>query len=161
MATTLISNTWPASVVNRKPGSPIVSIAPPSREVEGRPEGLDLLHQRFGEPLAGDEGNAGNVVDRLLRIELGALAAGLVQNVDEMRLHVQKAEFEYGEKAEGTRPNNQDIGFDRFAHLTSRLKSFGGCACLANAEGSGKPKYGVHRVGHNPLPPFDSYTVWG
>ena len=84
--------------------------------MEGRAERLDLLHQRFGEALAGDEGNAGNVVDRLFRIELGALAADLVEDVDQMRLHVQKAQFENGEQSAGTRANDQHIGFDRFAH---------------------------------------------
>jgi hypothetical protein len=88
-------------------------------EMEGRAERLDLLHQLTGEALAGDEGNSGNVVDRLFRIELGALAADLVQDVDQMRLHVQEAQFEDGEQAAGTRTNNQHIGFDRFAHIAS------------------------------------------
>ena len=82
-------------------------------------ERLDLLHQRLGQALAGDEGNAGNVVDRLFRIELGALAADLVEDVDQMRLHVQQAQFEHGKQSAGTRANNQHIGFDRFAHVAS------------------------------------------
>ena len=62
--------------------------------------------------------NAGNVVDRLFRIELGALAADLVEDVDQMRLHVEQAQFEHGEQAAGARANNQHIGFDRFAHVS-------------------------------------------
>src|SRR5439155_1582740 len=49
-------------------------------EVEGRVERLDLLEQRVGDALAGHHGDAGNVVDRLFRIELGALAADLVED---------------------------------------------------------------------------------
>jgi hypothetical protein len=63
-----------------------------------------------------------------------------------MRFHIEQAQFEYGEQSTGTRANNQHIGFDRFAHLkaSSRLNpplgpAPSGCACLANAAGSGKP----------------------
>ena len=117
ITTTLHSNTWPASVLTRKPGSPIFSIVSTiSLRWKVGVERLDLLHQRFGEALAGDERNAGNVVDRLFRIELGALAADLVEDVDQMRLHVEQAQFEHGEQSARTRANNQHIGFDRFAH---------------------------------------------
>ena len=87
--------------------------------MEGRVERLDLLQQRLGETLAGDEGNAGDVVDRLFRIELGALAADLVENVDKMHLHIEQAQFENGKQPAGTCANNQHIGFDRFAHVAS------------------------------------------
>ena len=87
-------------------------------EMEGRVERLDLLQQRIGQALAGDEGDAGNVVDRLFRIELGALAADLVEDVDQMRLHVQEAQFENGEQAARARANDQHVGFDRFAHVS-------------------------------------------
>ena len=117
ITTTLHSNTWPASVLTRKPGSPIFSIVSTiSLRWKVGAERLDLLHQRFGEALAGDEGNAGNVVDRLFRIELGALAADLVEDVDQMRLHVEQAQFEHGEQSARARANDQHIGFDRFAH---------------------------------------------
>ena len=96
----LASNTLPASVVTRNSGSPIFStFSHHLVEVERRPERLDLRHQRFGQALAGDLRDAGNVVDRLLGIELGALAADLVEDVDEMRLDVEQAELEHGEQA--------------------------------------------------------------
>src|SRR5205807_1271580 len=60
--------------------------------------------------------NAGNVVDRLFRIKLGALAAGLVEDVDKVRLDVEQAKLEHGEQADRPRADNQHIGFDRFAH---------------------------------------------
>ena len=81
-------------------------------------ERLDLFEQRLRQAMAGDEGNAWNVVDRFFRIELGALAADLVEDVDQMRLHVQQAQFEDREQAARTRTNNQHIGFDRFAHIS-------------------------------------------
>ena len=87
-------------------------------EMEGRIERLDLLHQRLGQALTGDQRNAGNVVDRLFRIELGALAADLVEDVDEMHLHVEQAQFENGEQSARACTNNQHIGFDRFAHVS-------------------------------------------
>ena len=95
MTTILQSNTVSASVVTRKRGASGV----PSRlqrghhlvEVEGRAERLDLLHQIVDEPHARDDRKAGNVVDRLLRIELGALPADFRQDVDQMRLDVEQA----------------------------------------------------------------------
>src|SRR5215470_13787928 len=91
---TLHSNTLPASVVTRNAGSPIFSI-------------FSTISLRW------------NVVDRFLRIELGALSADLVENVDQVRLHVEEAQFEDGEKSARTSTNNQHIGFDRVAHIAS------------------------------------------
>src|SRR6516165_7666874 len=88
-------------------------------QMEGRVERLDLFHQRVGQSLASHEGNARNVVDRLLRIKFGTLAADLVENVDQMRLHIEQAQLEHGEQAAGPCAYNQHIGFDRFAHIVS------------------------------------------
>ena len=68
-------------------------------EMEGRLERLDLLHQRVGQAMPGDERDAGNVVDRLFRIELGALPADLVEDVDQVGLDVEQPELEYREQA--------------------------------------------------------------
>src|SRR6185295_19183005 len=98
-------------------------------EMEGRTERLDLLHQRVSEALARDVGNAGNVVDRILRIELGALAANLVENVDEVRLHVEQAELEYREQADRAGADNESVGLDRLGIETFDLhRSFPGYA---------------------------------
>ena len=67
-------------------------------EMELGAERLDLLHELVGQLLAGDDGQPGNVVDRLLGIELGALAAGPVENVDDVAFDVDEAELEHGEK---------------------------------------------------------------
>src|SRR4030065_67964 len=50
-------------------------------EMEGRAKRLDLLHQAIGQLLARHLRQSGNVVDRLLGIELGALPAELVADV--------------------------------------------------------------------------------
>ena len=93
ITTTLHSKTWPASVVTRNSRiADLLDLLDHLVEMEGRVERLDLLHQRFGQALPGDVGNAGNVVDRLLRIKLGALAADLVEDVDQMRLDVEQAQ---------------------------------------------------------------------
>ena len=60
----------------------------PLVEVEGGSERLDLVHELVGQLLAGDDGQPGNVVDRLLGIELGALAPGAIENVDDMAFDV-------------------------------------------------------------------------
>ena len=72
-------------------------------EMERGAEGLDLRHQRIGEALACHDRQPGNVVDRFLRIELGALAAGLVENVDDVRLDIDEAEFEHREQPDRAR----------------------------------------------------------
>jgi len=88
-------------------------------EMEGRLEWLDLLHQRIRYALAGDERNSRDVVDRLFRIELGTLAADLVEDVDKMHFHIEQAQFENGKQPARARANDQHVGFDRFAHIVS------------------------------------------
>jgi len=85
-------------------------------EMEGRMKRLDLLHQSLGEPVAGDHRDAGNVVDRLLRIEFGALAADLVEDVDQVRLDVEQAELEHREQPDRPRADDDNVGLDRLAH---------------------------------------------
>ena len=67
---------------------------------------------RFDQLLAGDDGQAGNVVDRLFRIKLGALAARPVQDVDQMAFEIEQTQFEHGEQADGAGADDGDIGFD-------------------------------------------------
>ena len=79
-------------------------------KVKLRPERMDLLHQIVDELLPVDHREARNVVDRLLGIELGALAARFRQNVDQMRLDVEQAEFEHGEQADRPGADDRDVG---------------------------------------------------
>jgi hypothetical protein len=82
--------------------------------MEGRVERLDLLHQSLGQPLAGDFRNSRNVVDRLLGVELGALAAGLVEDVDQVGLHVEQPKLEHREQAHWARADDERVGLDHF-----------------------------------------------
>ena len=78
-------------------------------EVENRTEGLDLLHQLIDEFLGVAHRNGGDVVDRLIGVELGALAAGGRQGVDDMRLDAEQAEFEDLKDAAGARADDDDV----------------------------------------------------
>ena len=75
--------------------------------------------QIVDEALRRDLGEAGNVVDRLLRIKLGALAAGLRQDVDQVALDVEQPEFEHGEQARRPGADDDDVGLDALAHRLS------------------------------------------
>jgi hypothetical protein len=46
-----------------------------------------------------------------------ALAADLVEDVDQMRLHVEEAQFKDGKQSARTRAIISNVGFDRFAHV--------------------------------------------
>ncbi len=84
-------------------------------EMEARMKGMDLLHQLLDQLLAGDLGIAGNVVDRLLGIELGALAARPVENVDQGAAQIEQTEFEDGEQADRPGAHDDHVGLDHFA----------------------------------------------
>ena len=90
-------------------------------EVEGRREGMDLLVQRVDQPLAGDDRIAGDVVDRLFWIELGALPADLRQDVDEMGLDVEQPEFEHGEHADRAGADDHGVSLNGLVHASTLL----------------------------------------
>ena len=107
----------PASVVSfQRPSASFSSAGRHLAEMELRIERLDLLHQPVGQFLAGDDGQARNVVDRLFGIKLGALAARPVEDVDQMAFEIQQPQLEHGEQADGARADDGDIGFDCRAH---------------------------------------------
>src|SRR5271156_5536782 len=70
----------------------------------------DLLHEIVDKLLSVDHRKAWNVVDRLLGIELRALATRLRQNVDKMRLDVEQAEFEHPKQADWPGADDCDVG---------------------------------------------------
>ncbi len=83
----------PASVVSfQRPSGSFSSAFAISPKWKVAIERLDLFHQPVGQFLAGDDGQAGNVVDRLFRIKLGALTAGPVEDVDQMGFEIQQAQ---------------------------------------------------------------------
>ena len=60
-------------------------------------------------------GKAGNVVDRLLGIERRALAAGIVEHVDDVAAQPHHAAFEHGEQADRPRAYDDDVGLMRMS----------------------------------------------
>ncbi len=118
---TFASNTLPWSVRTRNSGSPIFStdsIISPRWKVA--PNGLICAINASVSPAPVMKGDCRNVVDRFLRIELGALAANFVENIDEVRLHIEQAKLEHGEQPARTGANNQHIGLDRFTFTQHR-----------------------------------------
>ena len=110
----------PASVFSfQRPSASFSSARRHLAEMELRIERLDLLQQPVDQLLAGDDGQAGNVVDRLFRIELGALPARPVQDVDQVALEIQQPQLEHGEQADGAGADDGDIGFDGLRHFKS------------------------------------------
>ena len=62
-----------------------------------------------------DAGKARDVVDRLLGIERRALAAGIVEHVDDVAVQPHHAAFEHGEQADGPRAYDDDVGLVRMS----------------------------------------------
>jgi hypothetical protein len=84
-------------------------------EVELRLEVLDLLHELVHQFLRADDRVGRDVVDGLVWIELGALAAGSGQRVDQVGAHAQKAKLEYLEQAAGAGADDDDVSLDAHA----------------------------------------------
>ena len=78
-------------------------------EMEGRVERRDLFQQPVCQVLPRNYGPGGNVVNRFFGVEFGALAARLIQNIDQMGLHIEKAEFEHREKPDWPRADDNHI----------------------------------------------------
>src|SRR5260221_14541919 len=78
-----------------------------------RTEGFDLLHQPLGQLLPRNDGKSRNVIDRLLGIELGALAARAVEDIDDVCLDIEKAELKNGKETARPCSDNDGIRFDR------------------------------------------------
>ena len=116
-------------------------------QMELRTERLDLRQQPVGQLLPGDDRQAGDVVDRLFRIKLGTLPAGLVEDVDDVRLDVEEAELEHRKQAD--RPGADDDGIRLDGSGAGPVH--GACArCTFGWHGSGVPFRGGW--GSDPLP---------
>ena len=77
---------------------------------------LDLFKEFVGQFLPRDDGKTRNVVDRLFRIELGALPARPIENVDQVRFQIEQAEFKDGEQPDRAGSYDDDIRLDWRAH---------------------------------------------
>ena len=80
--------------------------------VELRVERLRLLQQAVDQLLRAAHGQRGNVIDRLLGIQLAALAAGMLERVDDVGANAQQAELEDLEQAAGAGADDDRIGLD-------------------------------------------------
>ena len=81
-------------------------------QVQRRIERHDLLQQPIDEFLGAADGQRRNVVDRLVGIQLGALAARRAERIDDMAAHAQQAELEHLEQPAGAGANDHDFGDD-------------------------------------------------
>jgi hypothetical protein len=85
-------------------------------EVEGGGERPDLFEQPLGElaPRAG--GHCGDVVDRLVAVQLDALAARERQGVDDVGGDLAQPQLEHLEQARGACADDQGVGLDGRGH---------------------------------------------
>src|ERR1700761_7925310 len=86
-------------------------------EVECGLERLGLLEQTVNQFLRPADGQRRDVINRFVRIQLGALAAGLAQGIDDMGADTQKTQLENLKQSYGTRADN-----DRFNVLFRHVK---------------------------------------
>ena len=113
ITTTGASSTVPASVVSRQcPSGSRVSAEACCFRWNCGSNGRDLLHQAVDQLLAGAAWHGRDVVDRLVGIEFGALAADLVEIVDQMALHAEQAGLEHGEQAARAGADDDHVGPD-------------------------------------------------
>ena len=75
-------------------------------------EGLGLLQQPIHQFLRAADRQRRNVVNRLLRVQLAALAAGMLERIDDVRVDAQQAELENLEQAAGAGADDDHIGLD-------------------------------------------------
>lgn len=85
-------------------------------EVKLRVERLDLLHQPVHQLLCTAHRNGRDVVNGFIRVELGALAAGLGQGIHHVGMDVQQSQFKNLEQAGGAGADDDYVGLD--AHVT-------------------------------------------
>jgi hypothetical protein len=91
-------------------------------EMEPGMERLDLLHQPVYQLLRAADRQRRDIVDRLVGIELRALAARVRERIDDFAFHAEQAELEHREEADRPRADDDAFGADGvlrrgFAHV--------------------------------------------
>ena len=81
-------------------------------KVEPGMKRLDLFQQAVDEFLRAANRQRGDVVDRLVGIELRALAAGMRERVHDLALHAEQAELEHGEESDRAGADDHAFGLD-------------------------------------------------
>jgi hypothetical protein len=76
-------------------------------------ERFALRHQPLDQFARGARRNGGDVVNRLVGIQFGALATDLVERIHDLARQAEHARLESREEARGTGADNQHIGADR------------------------------------------------
>ena len=88
-------------------------------QMKGGFEGLGLFQQSIDQFLRPADRQRGNVINRLIGIKLGALAAGLAQGIDDVSADPKQSEFEYLEKTNRAGAND-DRFYVLFRHVSPR-----------------------------------------
>ncbi len=86
-------------------------------DVKGRAKRLDLLQQALGQFAARAHRHCRDVVDRLVGVQLDALAADFSERVDHVRPDFEQAELEHLEQSHRTRADDDGVGLDRAGHV--------------------------------------------
>ena len=89
-------------------------------EVELGPERLDLLHQPVDQLLGAAHGQRRDVVDGLVRVQLGALPARVLQGVDDVRLDAEQPQLEDLEQPRRACADDDGVGLDRGARADGK-----------------------------------------
>ena len=94
--------------------------------MDRRLERRHLLQQPVHQLAGLDHGQRGDVVDGLLRIQRGALPAGLVQRLHDLSLDAQQPELEGREQAARARADDHRVGVHpvRRAHRAGSQSSW-------------------------------------
>ena len=103
-----------------------------------RVERLGLLQQPIDQFLRAADGQRRNVVDRLFRIQLAALPAGMLERIDDVRADAQQAELENLEQAAGAGADDDGIGLDGAVDGAGTLS-------LKNRLQDHEPQFGARR----------------
>src|SRR5258708_29297692 len=98
-------------------------------------ERLGLLQQSIDQFLGAAQGQGGNVIDRLIGIQLRALTAGLAQGIDDVSADPEQSQLEDLKQSHGTRADDDRFNV-LFRHVKPVSLSFGKsarivtkCAC--------------------------------
>src|SRR5579862_2581256 len=91
--------------------------------MELRLERRDLLQQRFRKCPPGGDRRSRNVVDRLVAVQLDALAPGSGQRVDDMAGDFEQAELEGLEQPDRAGADDQRVCFDGGLRRAQRTSS--------------------------------------
>ncbi len=81
-------------------------------EVHAGAERLDLLLQPLDELACRADRHRRNVVNRLVGIQLRALAAGVRERIDDVSIDAEQPKLEHLEQPAGTGTDDHDLGFE-------------------------------------------------